>query len=599
MTSNNYDVLIIGAGALGCAIAREVSRFNVSAAVLDKESDAAAGASGRNSAVVHAGFNSRPDTKMARFCVQGNQEFEALSRELDFPYRKTGKLVVALTENDLPGLNQLYQTGVRNGVRGLEIIDSARIRQLEPHIQGTAALFSPETAVVNPFLYTVALAENAIANGVRFFTNTEVRAISRTASNFHVQTNRGDFYCRGLINAAGLFSDRVAAMAGDGQYRLYPCRGEYHILDKRAGQYLSMPVYPVPNPGSGGLGVHLTPTADGNILIGPSDEYLESRVDYGNTAPVMAQLMAEARQMLPPLAADWVIRSYAGLRAKQTPPAQGGYADFTIEASRSVPGLIHLVGIESPGLTASVPIARHVVDLLSQRQALTPKVHFSPERKGPLRFGGQNPETQRRLVENHPNYGEIICRCEKITRQEILEALRNPLGAQTLTAIKNRTRAMTGRCQGGYCTTRIVRILTEEFHMPLESIRLGSPASWLFTGNVKTDAHAKGNARAKGDAGRPGRQDAAPTGESPHEGDARTREDAGRSGRQNAAPTGGFPREDDAHAREDDGRSGRQNAAPTGGFPREDDAHVKEDAGPGRQDAAPTGGSPREGGLVP
>jgi glycerol-3-phosphate dehydrogenase len=501
---NPYDVLIIGAGAAGCAIAREISRYSLSAAVLDKESDAAAGTSGRNSAVVHAGFNSRPGTKMARFCVQGNQEFEALSRLLDFPYRKTGKLVVALTEAGVPGLNSLYQAGIQNQVQGLEIIDSDRIRRLEPHIQGAAALYSPETAVVNPFLYTVALAENAMSNGVRFFLNTEVRGISRIPSSaadeddrsggalFDVQTNRGSFYCRHLINAAGLFADKIAAMAGDRQYRLYPCRGEYHILDKRAGQYLSMPVYPVPNPGSGGLGVHLTPTVDGNILIGPSDEYLESRVDCGNTAPVMARLMAEAGRLLPMLSADMIIRSYSGLRAKQTPPGQGGYADFTIEASPSIPGLIHLIGIESPGLTASVPIARHVTDILSRRTPLIPKAHFAPERKAPLRFVGQTPEAQRRLIENHPNYGEIICRCEKITRQEILEALRNPLGAQTLAAVKNRTRAMTGRCQGGYCATRIIRILTEEFHMPVESVRLGSPGSWLFTGYVKTAPCEKG-----------------------------------------------------------------------------------------------------------
>jgi glycerol-3-phosphate dehydrogenase len=202
----------------------------------------------------------------------------------------------------------------------------------------------------------------------------------------------------------------------------------------------------------------------------------------------MARLMAEAGQMLPQLTADMIIRSYSGLRAKQTPPEQGGYADFTIETSQSAPGLINLIGIESPGLTASVPIAGCVADLLSQWQPLIPKANFQTERRAALRFGDQNLETQRRLVERHPNHGEIICRCEKVTRQEILEALRNPLGAQTLAAVKNRTRAMTGRCQGGYCMTRIVRILTEEFHMPIESVRLGGPMSWMFTGHAKKEA---------------------------------------------------------------------------------------------------------------
>jgi glycerol-3-phosphate dehydrogenase len=483
-----HDILIIGAGVLGCAIAWEISHYALSVAVLDKEGDVACGASGRNSAVVHAGFNNKPGTRMARYCVQGSQGFGQLSSQLGFPYKKTGKLVVALTEDDMPVLRQLFQNGVQNGVQHLEIINGDRLRQIEPHIQGIAALLSPDTAIINPFLYTAALAEHAAANGAVFFLNTDVLSVHKTRPHnpFRVRTNQGIFRCRTLINAAGLFSDRIASMAGDPQYCLYPCRGEYHILDRRAGAYLSMPVYPAPRPDSGGLGVHLTPTMDGNILIGPSNEYQASKTDYGNTAPVMTQLMTEARQLLPTLTENQIIRSYAGLRAKQTSEEQGGYADFIIESSQTVPGLIHLIGIESPGLTASVPIARQTASLVAQHRDLVPKVPGQTQNAGdipiPARFGELPAEAQRALVEAHPDHGEILCRCEHVTRHEILRALRNPLGVRTLAAVKNRTRAMTGRCQGGYCMTRIVRILHEECHLPITSIRQSGGASWLFTG---------------------------------------------------------------------------------------------------------------------
>jgi glycerol-3-phosphate dehydrogenase len=271
-------------------------------------------------------------------------------------------------------------------------------------------------------------------------------------------------------------------MVGIKKYRLYPCRGEYHILDKNVSWLINHLVYPVPQAGAGGLGIHLTPTIDGNILVGPSNEYIKIKNNFSTTSPVMKMLSAEARKFLPLISPGYIIRSYSGLRAKQAPSSEGGFWDFVIEESDTVKNFINLIGIESPGLTAAQPIAKRVVEIINKKERLSPNPNFNPSRKGILRFEEQDEETKKALIKQDPDYGEIVCRCEKVTKKEILEAANNPLGARSLISIKYRTRAMMGRCQGGYCLTRIIEILREYFNLNPQEILLKGDNSYLLTG---------------------------------------------------------------------------------------------------------------------
>ena len=481
--NHNFDILIIGGGAVGCAVARELSRYDVSIALLEKEADVAAGASGRNSAVVHAGFNNKPGSLMAKLCVEGNRGFEAACRELDVPYRKTGKLLVAFDQADLDTLARLKAQGEENGCQGLRLLSREELRARLPQVGGIGAFESPETAVFDPFQYTVALAENAQKNGVQFYLNTKVTAIERTAKGFRVTADDQVFTARRVVNCAGLHSAEVAALAGLDRYHIYPCRGEYFILDKT--DVLPMPIYPAPKAGIGGLGVHLTPTIHGNLIIGPSAEYIEDPADTASTQAVMDKLWAEAQQLLPGLKGRQIIGSYAGIRPKQAPPGEGGFRDFVIREEVSCPGLVNLIGIESPGLTASLPIGRMVAGILSLSMDMTEKKAFDPTRKGILRFRDQTPEEQSRLIAEDPDYGEVVCRCQTVTKAEIRQAIENPLGARTISAIKYRAWATTGRCSGGYCLPKIAEILTEEYGMAPEAVTHRGDGSHLFTGRVK------------------------------------------------------------------------------------------------------------------
>lgn len=345
-------------------------------------------------------------------------------------------------------------------------------------------MYSPETAVFDPFLYTVALAENAASNGVQFFLSRKATDIARIRDGFLVTAGGERFSARCVINSAGLDSADVSNMAGVSGYRIYPCRGEYYILDTIAAKYLPTPVYPAPQPGIGGLGVHLTPTIHGNIMIGPSAEYLEDSEDYGTTAPILDKLWREAKQLMPSLPKGAVIGSFAGIRPKTAPPTEGGYHDFIIQEEPSQPGLINLIGIESPGLTASVPIGRMVCGMVSRLFPLETRPDFDGRRKGILRFKEQTPKRQAELIAQDPDYGEIICRCQTITKREICAAIENPLGVRTLSGIKYRAWCMTGRCQGGYCLPRIAEILREEYSIEPEDMRYRGEGSYLFTGRV-------------------------------------------------------------------------------------------------------------------
>lgn len=484
MTSTLFDVLIIGGGAVGCAVAYDLSRYDLKVAVVEKEYDVAAATSGRNSGVVHAGFNNKPGSLMAKLCVEGNEGFEQLCKELDVPYRKTGKYVVAFDDDDLATLESIMAQGKANGCKGLEIIDAQKLHSILPDVGGIAALYSPNTAVFDPFLYTVALADNAANNGVEFFLGQEVTSIEKEEGLFTVRTKENEFRCKMIVNSAGLNSDKISAMAGCGDYRIFPCRGEYLILDRIADKVLSVPVYPAPKRNIGGLGVHLTPTIHGNIIIGPSAEYIEGREDYASTQELIDKLFKEAQKLLPTLSRSQVIGAYSGIRSKQTPPQEGGFHDFVIKEEPSCKGLVNLVGIESPGMTASMPIARMVRSIISETLELKRK-QTKPNLKRILKFSDQPDEVKAELIKRDPAYGEVVCRCQQVTKKEICQAIENPLGVKTISGIKYRVWATTGRCNGGYCLSRISEILEKEYGIDPEDITFRGTGSELYSGRVK------------------------------------------------------------------------------------------------------------------
>ena len=487
MATNLYDVLIVGAGVVGNAISRELSRYRLNVGVLEKELDVGMGTSSRNSGVLHSGIHYKPGTLRAKLNVQGNELMKGLCRDLKVKIQYIGKLTVAQDQEDIETLEALKAQGETNGVPGLEIIDVERMQQIQPGVGGIRALHSPTTGIICPYGLTIALADNARQNGVDFHLGSEVTGILKTETGFQVKTaNGGSFETKMLINAAGLYSDAICKMVGLTEYAIYPCRGEYLILDKRLNGSLSVLIYPAPRKGGAGLGIHLTNTVDGNILIGPSNEYVDQADDYACTADIIDQLKKEGRELLPAISTSDYIRGFSGLRPKQTPPSVKGFKDFVIESRKDIPGFINLVGVESPGLTCSPAIALMVRDMVGEKLSLEEKGHFIAERDGfPGSFHDLAEEEKADLVAQDPDYGEIVCRCEQITKREILDAIENPLGNRTIAGIKYRSRAMMGRCQGGFCMPRIVQILERDFGYRPEDYQLYSPDSYLFTGQVR------------------------------------------------------------------------------------------------------------------
>ena len=489
------DVLIIGGGVVGCAIARELTRYNLAVCVLEKEPDVAFGTSGRNSGVLHSGINYKPGTKRADLDVRGNAMMDALCAELKVPLKRIGKLTTALNEQDLPGLHKQHEQGLANGVPGMELMDNAAMQKIQPGIKGILGLWTPTSSIISPYKLNIALAENAKANGAEFHLGHEVTEIRRNEEGgFCVKAKNAfsgstkTFETKVCINSAGLHSDEVSRMLGIDDAIIYPCRGEYYILDKRLDGTLKTLIYPVPGPNHPGLGIHLTPTVDGNILIGPSAQYLaptDNREDYRATISIMEDLKREGLDLLPELRASDFIRNFAGNRPKQTPPEVGGNADFTIEET-AIPGFIRLQGIESPGLTCSPAIAVDVVAMVGKILPLEKRNDFIAERPGFVGHFSQLPKDIRmEMICTDPEYGEIICRCEHITKKEIREAIENPLGAKTMMSIKYRSRAMMGRCQGGFCMPRIVRLLRDEYGYRPEDYLMRDWDSPLFSGNVR------------------------------------------------------------------------------------------------------------------
>ena len=485
--NTKYDILVIGGGVVGSAVARELSKYKLKICLLEKNVDVGLETSSRNSGVIHSGIHYKPGTLRARMDVAGNKMMGPLCEELKVKYKYCGKLTVAQKESELPELNKLFEQGTENGVKNLNIIKTDEMQKIQPGIQGIAALHSPTTGIVNPYALTIALAENAQANGVDVFLEHEVTAIEQNENGFKVICTNGiELNTKILINSAGLYSDKICRMVGINEYKIYPCRGEYYVLDKRLDGTLKTLIYPVPGHDSSGLGIHLTNTVDGNILIGPSNEYIETPDNCDSTADVLEMLRREGRDLLPDLSMADFIRSFSGLRPKQTSPEEGGFKDFVIENRKEIKGFINLLGIESPGLTSAPAIANMVCDFVGENLQLTENPDFNGVRPGFMGHFNELPlEKKTELANENPDYGELICRCEQITKQEVLDAIRNPLGARSIISLKYRARVMMGRCQGGFCLPRLTHLLETEFGKDVSKYIYNGPDGYLFTGRVR------------------------------------------------------------------------------------------------------------------
>jgi len=476
-------VLIIGAGVVGCAIARELAKFKIETVLLEKENDVGSGVSKANSGVLHTGLYYPKGSLKAKLCVEGRLMFPELAKQLNVPYNLCGKHVIARTDEELEDLESLKAVGECNGVQGLTIISGAELKKREPHLDALYALHSPVAGIFSPYLFTIALAENALNNGLKIHVNTKVLAIKQENSGYKVTTNQGVFYTDIIVNSAGLYADRISAMMGLDNYKLYPCRGEYLILDKTCHGLISSMVYPVPPKVAGVLGVHLTPTTSGNILIGPSAEFINEREGLRTTKEKVQQLIEGAKCLLPSIPLNEIIYAFSAVRSKITPPEEKESRDFIIR--EDVENFINMIGIESPGLTSSLAIAKMVVQMIKRKMDMKRKIDFDPIRRRTIPFNKASHTEQASLIKVDPAYGEIVCRCEHVSKREVLDALNNPFSARTISAVKYRTRAGMGRCHGGFCLPRIVEILKEDYGLLSEEIKLKNLDSPLFIGKTK------------------------------------------------------------------------------------------------------------------
>ena len=490
MSNGKCDVLVIGAGVIGCAIARELAKYKIETVLLEKETDVGSGVSKGNSGVLHTGLYYPKGSLKAKLCVEGRLMFPELAKQLDVPYKLCGKHVLARTEEELKDLEKLKVVGEENGVKGLTIIDGEELKKREPNLDALYALYSPVAGIVPPYLFTIALAENALNNGVKVHVNTQVSAIKQVNSGYNVTTNQGVFHTGVVVNSAGLYADRISAMIGIDDYKLYPCRGEYLILDKNCRSLINSPVYPVPPKIAGVLGVHLTTTLDGNILVGPSEEFIDEREDTRTTKEKIQQLIEGAKNLLPSIPLNQIIYGFSAVRSKITTPEEKGSRDFIIKEDAE--NFINMIGMESPGLTSSPAIARLIVEMIKEKMALEEKTDFNPVRKRRITpFREASRTEQAALIKANPPYGEIVCRCEHVSKLEVLEALNNPISKKTISAVKYRTRAGMGRCHGGFCLPKIVEILKEEYGLSPEEIKLKNLDSPLFIGETKALRESK------------------------------------------------------------------------------------------------------------
>lgn len=476
----NYDVAIIGAGVIGGMIARELSKYSLSVAILEKENDVACKASKANSGIVHGGYDPEPDTLKARLNAAGVEKLFAAADELHVPYRRNGSFVCAFGPDEEDALQKLYERGIQNGIEGLEILSGDKARELEPNLSKTISkvLSVPNAGIICPYELTVASIGNAIDNGVSLIRNFAVSEIKRDENGITVTAENGQTVCAEYcLNCAGCSSDKIARLAGDDFFEIIPRAGQYILLDKTEGSRVDRTIFQVPT--KEGKGILVSPTVDGNLLTGPTAERVESSEHTETTPEGLNTVIRLAAKSVPDIAFRQVITSFTGVRSSEKK------GDFIIEPSKALRGLIHVAAIDSPGLTSCVSIAEYVSEMLKNSGlVLSPKSSWDGKREDPHAFRKMNDEQKDAYIKEHPDYGRIICRCEGVSEGEIRDAIRREPKALDVDSVKRRTRSGMGRCQGGFCMPYVMRMIAEETGIEMENVTKKGGRSALLTGKI-------------------------------------------------------------------------------------------------------------------
>lgn len=458
-----FDVVIIGAGVIGAMTAREFSKYNLKICIVEKENDVAMGATKANSAIVHAGFDAETGSLKAKLNVRGSVMMENVAKELGIKYINNGSLVIGFNDEDKETLNELLKRGNANGVKNLEILDNDKLHELEPNISKNAvcALYAPTGSIICPYELTVAAIGNAMDNGAELKVNFEVSKIEIKDNYYEIHSENEKIEAKAVINAAGMYSDKIASMVGDNSFKIKARRGEYILLDKENGNVIKTTVFRTPS--KMGKGILVSPTVDGNLLTGPTSFDIECRENKATTEEGFEKIIKEALENIDGVNYRNTITSFCGLRAV------GDTGDFIITSPHKF--FINLGGIESPGLSASPAIAEYVVEILKdQGIELQKNTEFNPLRKPMHYFKEASIEEKNEIIKMDKTFGRIICRCETVTEGEILEAIRTNPKPTDLDGVKRRTRAQMGRCQGGFCMPYIVNLLAKELDIPVERV---------------------------------------------------------------------------------------------------------------------------------
>ena len=472
-----YDVIIIGAGVSGCAIARELSRKKGKILVVERAEDVCCGTSKANSAIVHAGYDAKHGTLMAKLNVQGSRMMPKLAKELDFHYENNGSLVVMMSEEDRPALMALYENGLKNGVEQLQILERDALRATEPNISdnAVAALYAPTGAIVCPFGLTFALAENAAKNGVQFQFDSEVTDVQKIDGGWKVVTAKGTLQTKAVVNAAGVYADKIHNMVSSETMTITPRRGDYFLLDRATQGFVKNTIFQLP--GKYGKGVLVAPTVHGNTIVGPTAIDIEDKDGTATTQAGLDDVRSKSGIAVKNLPLRQTITSFAGLRAHE--------ARHEFFIGEIAPGFVDCAAIESPGLSSAPAIGVMVADIVNGILHLEDNPDFDGTRKGILDPKALSPEAHAALIRENPAYGNVICRCETITEGEIVDAIHRTPGARSLDGVKRRTRAGMGRCQGGFCSPRVMEILSRELGIPMDQVTKSGGNSKLIVGTNK------------------------------------------------------------------------------------------------------------------
>lgn len=485
-----YDVIVIGAGVNGCAVARELSRFKLKTLVLEKASDVCEGTSKANSGIVHAGYDAEPGSLKAKLNVLGNRRMAFLAEELDFSYKQNGSIVLCFDEKDRFRLEELKARGEANGVEGLRIIEREELLKKEPNVgdEAVAALYVPTGGIVCPFGITIALAENASVNGVEFKFGRMVTGIQKQETGYLVKTNKETLETKVVVNAAGVYADQIHNMVSENKMEITPRKGEYLLYDKNVGNMASHTLFQLPT--ALGKGILVTPTVHGNLLTGPTATDIPDKDGKETTREGLGQVTQKAALSVKGIPGRQVITSFSGLRAHITKfersGAEGGadqgrpIDDFVIEEVADAPGFIDVAGMESPGLSCAPATGEYVADMIKKMLNPEEKQDFVSTREGIVNMALASEQERHAKIKENPAYGKVICRCEMVTEGEILEAIHRPLGATTTDGIKRRTRAGMGRCQSGFCNPRVVEILARELGVDESEIKKSGEDAWYL-----------------------------------------------------------------------------------------------------------------------